>query len=184
MKNFRNQIFIPVAAAMVLFFAVPVYSYPKPLDPQSDASVATQRQGDAYERLGDAYENGYVHGQADAQAGSPRNGQPSGNQWTTDEAHRAYRKGYDAGYQSAPSSTPSAAVPSPGANRYGYNDGLAVGRKDHDGGHSFKPTDSEMYKKADHGWSADFGDKEHYRQLYRQAYSQGYQDGYGTETAR
>ena len=69
------------------------------------------------------------------------------------------------------------------ATRYGYEDGLAAGRKDKDGGHSFRPTDGDMYKNADHGWTADLGDKDHYKQLYRQSYAQGYQTGYGAATS-
>lgn len=190
MKNLRSQIFAPLAAAL-LCLALPVLAYPKPLDPptpldsQSDATAA-QQPGDAS-----------ASGQTGAQTG---NNQPGGDQWTTDEARRAYQAGYDAGLQAASSnaqaaaSAPAMASPSSApamasdtrsdAGRFGYDDGLAAGRADRNTGHSFRPTDGGSYKKADRGWTPDFGDKQHYRQLYRQSYAEGYENGYNPGTPR
>lgn len=164
---------------MVLCFAAPVYAHPVyAFDPQNDAA-APQQPGDA------------------SAPSSVPIGQQSGDQWSTDEARRAYRAGYDAGLQAAPgSAAPIPVAPSSApamasdmgthssAERFGYDDGLAEGRADRDRGHPFKPTDGSMYKSGDHGWTADFGDKGHYRQLYRQSYAEGYQNGYGAATPR
>jgi len=154
---------------------------------------------DSQQQPGAAYQNGFEHGKADAQSRLPSNSQPR-DQWTTDDARSAYRQGYTAGYaegiSAATASNPGAAAgagtgaaagtagamaspSSKDAGSYGYQDGLAAGRKDKDNGHSFRPTDSDMYKNADHGWTADLGDKDHYKQLYRQAFASGYQAGYG-----
>jgi hypothetical protein len=160
-------------------------------------SLRAQAAPSGAEQPGGAYQNGYDHGQADAQQKLPSNNQPT-DQWTTDEARSAYRKGYDAGYSAAPSNTGKSTSDTSGsaapagsqtaagdaADRYGYQDGLAAGRKDHDAGHSFRPTEDDMYKSADHGWTADFGDRDHYRQLYRQGYTRGYQEGYGSPPPR
>lgn len=185
MQNLRNRLLVALAAAAMLCFAIVTYSYAKP---QIGAATAGQQPGDAYQ-------NGYQRGLADAQTNVSPNNQASSDQWVTEDTRRAYREGYNAGYGSvAPDSTPSAAVPLPGtapamasntavrvdATRYGYDDGLAAGRKDRDSGHSFRPTDSESYKHGDHGWTGDLGPKDHYRQQYREAYAQGYQDGYGS----
>lgn len=164
-----------------LLFAAP--------SPKAQSATDTQQQ-----QPGAAYQNGFEHGKADARSHLPSNSQPR-DQWTTDDARSAYRDGYAAGYSTGSSSSSSAATGvgagaatagamanpsvSNDAASFGYQDGLAAGRKDHDGGHSFRPTDSEMYKNADHGWTADFGDKNHYKQMYRESYARGYQEGYG-----
>jgi hypothetical protein len=170
--------------------------------PSANAQSATAAT-DPQQQPGSAYQNGFDHGKADAQSHLPSNSQPR-DQWTSDDARSAYRQGYTAGYAAGSS---AASTPAPGAAaagtaaagtagamanpsvsndaaRFGYQDGLAAGRKDKDGGHSFRPTDSDMYKNADHGWTADFGDKDHYKQLYRQSYAQGYQAGYGATPSR
>jgi len=168
--------------------------------PAAKAQSGTAAATDAQQQPGSAYQNGFDHGKADAQSHLPSNSQPR-DQWTTDDARSAYRQGYTAGYAAGSSATSSAApgaaaaatAGGPGAmanptvssdaTRYGYEDGLAAGRKDKDGGHSFRPTDGDMYKNADHGWTADLGDKDHYKQLYRQSYAQGYQTGFGAATS-
>jgi hypothetical protein len=192
--NLRSHIF-KLAPALCLGAAL-LFALPS-AKAQSGAAAAS----DAQQQPGTAYQNGFDHGKADAQSHLPSNSQPR-DQWTTDDARSAYRQGYTAGY-AAGSSAISSAVPgaaaagtagAPGAManpsvssdaaRFGYDDGLAAGRKDKDSGHSFRPTDSDMYKNADHGWTADFGDKDHYKQLYRQSYASGYQTGYGATPSR
>lgn len=133
----------------------------------------------------EAYRDGFLHGQTDARNGV-RNDQPTAR-WASEGERNSYRDGYQAGYmQSSPASTSSNPATSadamnynqPGPAQYGYNDGLANGRKDKTKGDKFKPTDGDMYKHADHGWAAEFGDKDHYKQVYRQAYAKGYEEGY------
>ena len=164
-------------------------------------SAKAQSTADSQQQPGAAYQNGFEHGKADAQSHLPSNSQPR-DQWTTDDARSAYRQGYAAGFAAGSSATSTAAPGAPAvgaagapgamanpsvsndAARFGYTDGLAAGRKDREEGHSFRPTDSDMYKNAERGWTADFGDKDHYKQLYRQSYAQGYQAGYGATPSR
>lgn len=167
-----------LGAALICAAAVPATSYAQ----SSQSSYAQSDQDRDLNRNTEAYRDGYSRGQTDAQGGA-RNDQPS-DRWTKDDDQRAFRQGYDAGYQngrSAAIGSTGAASDRPLSNdaaRYGYDDGLAAGRHDKTKGERFRPTDSEMYKHADHGWAADFGDKAHYKQVYRQAYAKGYEQGY------
>lgn len=175
----RILIFSLLTGALVLT-AVPAIA-----QATSDSSSQMQEAN----RNSEAYRDGYLHGQTDAQNGA-RSDQPS-ERWTSTDDRTAYSQGYDAGYMHAapaagsanpaPSSGTTAAdlrASTTGPERYGYDDGLANGRHDKAKGNKFKPTDGDMYKHGDHGWSADFGDKDHYKQLYRQAYTKGYEQGY------
>ncbi|HZQ92471.1 MAG TPA: hypothetical protein VFA60_11805 [Terriglobales bacterium] len=65
------------------------------------------------------------------------------------------------------------------ARQYGYQDGLHDGEKDRQTGHSFRPTEHDTWKDADHGQSTVGGDKQIYKNAYREAYNQGYRQGYG-----
>jgi hypothetical protein len=65
------------------------------------------------------------------------------------------------------------------ASQIGYQDGYNEGVRDRQTGHSFRPTSSDAYKDADHGYNSSMGDKNSYHNAYREAYTQGYQRGYG-----
>jgi len=175
----RVLILLMLGAALALS-AAPVFA-------QSTADSSAQMQ-DA-NRNSEAYRDGFLHGQTDAQNGV-RNDQAPGR-WASTEDRTAYSQGYDAGYMhTAPAAGATSPAPTSGTaaadmraattgpERYGYDDGLANGRRDKAKGDKFKPTGGDMYKHADHGWSADFGDKDHYKQVYRQAYTKGYEEGY------
>jgi flagellar biosynthesis/type III secretory pathway protein FliH len=60
----------------------------------------------------------------------------------------------------------------------GYRDGLIAGNDDFVHHREFKPEKAEDYKKADHGYRANYGDKEMYRRNYRDGFVQGYRDGF------
>lgn len=63
------------------------------------------------------------------------------------------------------------------AYRLGFQDGLNDGRADRDRGRTSDFRKRENYKKGDHGYSSQFGDRNRYRQEYREAYERGYQQG-------
>jgi hypothetical protein len=65
------------------------------------------------------------------------------------------------------------------ANDIGYRDGLAAGAHDSASGHSFRPTQHDAWKHADHGYHGEFGDKALYKQYYRESFEAGYKDGFG-----
>ena len=145
-----------------------------------NAQEASSQSALDRERATQAYRDGYQHGQNDARAGV-RNDSP-GDRWTLESDQTAWRDGYSAGYQQV-GSNPSSSANSPGAmnsdpERFGYQDGLAQGRKDRQKGDKFRPTNGHFYKDADHGWSSAFPDKDHYKEIYRQAYANGYEEGY------
>jgi hypothetical protein len=172
---FRRIYFPLLLGAALVGSALPAVS-------QSTTDGTPSAQMQEANRNSEAYRDGFLHWQTDASNGV-RNDQPS-SRWASSDDQMAYQQGYQAGYQHAnpvPRATSAAATtgqPMVGPSRYGYDDGLANGRKDKAKGDKFKPTEGDMYKHADHGWSADFGDKDHYKQVYRQAYTQGYQEGY------
>ena len=64
------------------------------------------------------------------------------------------------------------------ARERGFQDGMKDGEHDRSGHHSFRPTNSDDYKKADAGYRSDYGDKREYRDLYRQAYEDGYRKAF------
>lgn len=172
----RGMRFVLVIGAGLACAAAPAVS-----QTMDSPSAQVQQANTASE----AYRDGFLHGQTDAHNGA-RNNEPTAR-WTTDADRNAYSDGYQAGYmQSSPASAGNTAAAAadtmnynqPGPAQYGYNDGLANGRKDKTKGDKFKPTEGDMYKHADHGWSGEFGDKDHYKQVYRQAYAKGYQEGY------
>ncbi len=68
------------------------------------------------------------------------------------------------------------------AAQWGYRDGLQAGQRDRASGHSYRPTQWEAYRDADHGMSSSGGyyNSNQYKQQYRQAFMQGYQRGYGS----
>ncbi len=74
-------------------------------------------------------------------------------------------RGPNGGYQNA-------------ARDVGYQDGVNDGTRDRQTGHSFRPTEQQAYKNADHNYNSAYGDKQTYKNNYRQAYTQGYQIGY------
>jgi hypothetical protein len=89
------------------------------------------------------------------------------------EYREAFLEGYNLGY----------GQPGDGsAVRFGTQDGLEAGQRDRNGGHSYRPTEWQAYKDADHGLSSSNGyrDSEDYKQSYRQAFMNGYSQGYGS----
>jgi len=67
------------------------------------------------------------------------------------------------------------------AQRFGYQDGLQAGQRDRTGRHSYRPTQWEAYKDADHGRSSSTGyrNSDEYKREYRQAFLRGYDQGFG-----
>jgi hypothetical protein len=169
-------------SAILAGSAFTVILHSTPLQAQGAIFQSEERR----EASTEAFRDGYLHGQEDAKAGI-RNDTP-GDRWTLSSDQMAWRDGYAAGYQETMSQSAAPAPPSPDLNsgpaRYGYEDGLAQGRRDRDKGAKFRPTDSNFYKRADHGWSDTDIDKDHYKQVYRQAYAKGYEQGYNGNVPR
>ena len=165
-----------LSATLVASSALLILASPAPARAQGTTYQSEQDR----ERSTEAYQDGLRHGRDDARAGT-RNDSP-GDRWTLPGDQTAWRDGYSAGYQEISSQMAAPGASGPDLNsipaRYGYDDGLAQGQKDKEKGESFRPTTGDFYKHSDHGWSADYGDKEHYKQVYRQAYAKGYQEGY------
>ncbi len=163
--------------------ATPVLAQVAPASPQQ---YQTDQDRDR-ERNTQAYNDGYTQGQADARSHAGRNDQATA-QWTKDDDQRAYRQGYDAGYENIMNGGMSAREPVAPAARmehgdnqaqqFGYQDGVAAGRQDAMKGNKFKPEDHDLYKSGTHGWAAELGTKDEFKQLYRQAFIKGYEDGY------
>ena len=65
------------------------------------------------------------------------------------------------------------------AGDVGYRDGVNAGLHDYREHHSYRPSEHDAWKDADHGYSSAFGAKEAYKQAYRAAYEAGYRDGFG-----
>jgi len=66
------------------------------------------------------------------------------------------------------------------AQRFGYQDGLQAGQRDRNSRHSYRPTEWQAYKDADHGMSSSgYSSSNQYKQQYRQAFMNGYNQGYG-----
>jgi len=67
------------------------------------------------------------------------------------------------------------------AQRFGYQDGQQAGQRDRQSRHSYRPTEWEAYKDADHGMSSSNGyrSSDDYKRDYRQAFMNGYNQGYG-----
>ena len=60
----------------------------------------------------------------------------------------------------------------------GYEDGLRIGARDRNTGHSFRPTNGERFEDADRGYNSGFGSKQEYKDTYRSGYREGYERGY------
>ena len=67
------------------------------------------------------------------------------------------------------------------AQRFGYQDGLTAGQRDRSSRHSYRPTEWEAYRDADHGMSSSTGyrSSDDYKSQYRNAFMNGYNQGYG-----
>jgi hypothetical protein len=67
------------------------------------------------------------------------------------------------------------------AQRFGYADGQQAGQRDRSSRHSYRPTEWEAYRDADHGMSSSTGyrSENDYKTQYRQAFMNGYNQGYG-----
>ncbi|HSE49345.1 MAG TPA: hypothetical protein VLA96_09085 [Terriglobales bacterium] len=67
------------------------------------------------------------------------------------------------------------------AQRFGYQDGQQAGQRDRQSRHSYRPTEWEAYKDADHGMSSSSGYRsaDDYKREYRQAFMEGYNQAYG-----
>lgn len=72
------------------------------------------------------------------------------------------------------------------AQKFGYQDGLQAGQRDRQGRHSYRPTEWEAYKDADHGMSSSSGYRsaDEYKREYRQAFVSGYDQAYGSQYGR
>ena len=175
--------FMLLAAVLAVGCAIPAHAVSAYPQYQSD-------QDRDRDRNTQAYNDGYAQGQADARSHAIRNDRPTA-QWSKDDDQRAYRQGYDAGYQNIMSggemnrgdrdtATPAdrAIAGDRQAEQFGYQDGLAAGRRDQMKGEKFKPTDHDLYKDGLHGWTASLGTKDQFKQLYREGFMKGYQDGY------
>jgi hypothetical protein len=174
------KLFVPIlGAALIVGCAAPALA----ISPQYQNDQDRDR-----DRNTQAYNDGYAQGQADARGHAIRSTAPPPSRWTKDDDTRAYRQGYDAGYDNITSGasanySPLPASPAAGssdqqAEQFGYQDGLAAGRKDQRHGDKFKPEDHDFYKDADHGWTTSLGTKDNFKQFYRQGFVRGYQEGY------
>ena len=67
------------------------------------------------------------------------------------------------------------------AQQFGHRDGVELGQRDRASRHSYRPTEWQAYKDADHGMSSSNGyrSSDQYKQEYRQAFMNGYNQGYG-----
>ncbi len=128
------------------------------------------------------YNRGYRQGQQDAQSGR-RSARFPGRER---DDRRAWEQGYEAGWRAArdhgrgngPGYGGGGGRSVEQARQVGYQDGLAKGQSDRATGHSYRPTQHDAYKDADHQYSVIGGDKNQYKQLYRQGFMEGYQRGY------
>lgn len=66
------------------------------------------------------------------------------------------------------------------ARRFGYEDGFNDGAYDRRTGHSFRPTHSRNFKRADRGYNGRFVSRHEYKEVYRNAYEEGYRRGYNS----
>ena len=180
----KLSMFLFLAAVLAVGCALPAHAVTAYPQYQND-------QDRDRDRNTQAYNDGYAQGQADARSHAIRNDRPT-TQWSKDDDQRAYRQGYDAGYQNIMNGTMSdrdhdRATASPAdqmaagdrqAEQFGYQDGLAAGRQDRNKGDKFKPQDHDLYKNGMHGWTAELGTKDQFKQLYREGFVKGYQEGY------
>jgi len=67
------------------------------------------------------------------------------------------------------------------AQRFGMQDGLEAGQRDRASRHSYRPTEWEAYRDADHGMSSSSGYRsaDDYKRDYRQAFMNGYNQAFG-----
>jgi len=148
-----------------------------------------------------AYQQGLREGQDDR---AHNRGQRYRGRFNNDRDRAAYQAGYDQGYGAArqygdrdrrneQDAYRGGAYGSPYGNynrggnpaqQVGYQDGVNDGSSDRATGHSFRPTEQQAYKNADHNYSAAYGDRQQYKDMYRQAYQQGYQQGYSGGSRR
>jgi hypothetical protein len=125
-----------------------------------------------------AYDEGYREGQRDR----GKRWHPDAGHWKGDDI-RAYQAGYKAGYSQADRDHDRVHGRSP-AEKNGYEDGFLAGQGDRDRRIGFKPTGSNIFKHADHGYIRAYGDKNEYRREFREAYQLGYADGYNRRGRR
>ena len=155
----KTRISFLAGAVLAAGLGLPLLVTPVPARAQGALSQTDQDR----ERSTEAYRDGYGHGQDDARAGV-RNDMP-GDRWTLPSDQTAWKDGYSAGYQEIASQGAAPGISSSDLNsdpaRFGYDDGLAQGRKDKQKGEAFRPTNGEFYKHSDHGWTPDYGDKQH-----------------------
>jgi hypothetical protein len=73
------------------------------------------------------------------------------------------------------------AVGNGNAARFGFSDGQEAGRRDRASRHTYRPTEWESYRDADHGMSSSSGyrSSEEYKREYRENFMQGYNQAYG-----
>jgi hypothetical protein len=65
------------------------------------------------------------------------------------------------------------------ASEIGYRDGITWAQYDLRNGNAPNPETTWVFRRADHGYRDQYGDKRAYQQAYRQAFVQAYQDTFG-----
>ncbi len=65
------------------------------------------------------------------------------------------------------------------ASEVGYRDGVIWAQYDAQHGNAPNPTNNWVYKRGDHGYRSQYGDKGAYKSAYQQAFIQGYEDTLG-----
>ena len=145
-----------------------------------------------------AYQEGMRDGQRDR---ASNRGQQYRGRYSNDPAYQAgYNRAYaeagrgwgrgnsgyygNGGYYGNRGSNGGYANGNNAAQQVGYTDGVNDGRQDRQTGHSFRPTQQQAYKNADHNYSPAYGDRQQYKDAYRVAYQQGYQQGYNGDGFR
>src|SRR5436305_481846 len=137
------KLFVPIlGAALIVGCAAPALA----ISPQYQNDQDRDR-----DRNTQAYNDGYAQGQADARGHAIRSTAPPPSRGTKDDDTRAYRQGYDSRHghlmngafanSSALPASPPAGSTHQQAEQFGYQDGLAAGRKDQRHGDKFKPED-------------------------------------------
>lgn len=166
-----------------------------------DQEPAQNQNRPRYDRSNSpAYQQGMQHGQQDRASNRDRSYR---GQYDNDNDRRDYQAGYDQAYGSMPDNrnaqhnrdtnrggeygrdaygSQNGAYSRGGnpAQQVGFQDGVNDGRSDRQSGHSFRATQQQAFKHADHNYSTAYGDRQQYQNMYRQAYQQGYQQGYGS----
>lgn len=129
-----------------------------------------------------AYQNGFKDGAQDRRDG--RNWGMRNNKYRDRDDRQAYAAGYRAGFNSSGrggwgwNGGGYGRNPFNAGQQSGYQDGIRYGSHDRQVGKAYRPTDSQAYEDADHGYTSAYGDKGQFKSGYRQGYREGYQRAY------